>query len=290
MVFKGYAPAIVTPFTKSGKVNYNVFKKLIDFQIENGARAIVFLGTTGESATLTQKEREEVVEFAVEYVDYRVPVIVGAGSNCTKTAIEKSRKFEKLGADCLLHVTPYYNKCTQNGLIEHYTAIAKSVSIPIILYSVPSRTGVNIQPETVKVLSEIDNIVGIKEASGNISQISEIRRLCDEDFAIYSGDDGLTVPILSVGGAGVISVVGNALPKYMTAICDNYFLGNIDYSRELQLALNPLIKLMFAEVNPIPIKYAMKLVGFDCGIPKLPLTEATNPIKIKIRNMIKEFL
>ena len=195
---------------------------------------------------------------------------------------------EELGADALLHVTPYYNKCTQSGLIEHYSQIASAVNIPIIIYNVPSRTGVNIQPQTVLKLSRIKNIVAIKEASGDIEQVGEIARICDKNFAIYSGDDALTLPILALGGSGVISVVGNILPKEMVNLCDNYFLGKVDYAREIQFKLNPLIKLMFKEVNPIPIKGAMKLVGIDCGLPRLPLTKVGSETLAQIREYLME--
>ena len=266
-----------------------MFKKIIDYQINNGVSSLVFLGTTGESSTLTEVEREEVVKFAVEYVNKRVPVIIGAGSNSTSEAIKRSVRFEELGADALLHVTPYYNKTTQKGLIEHYSKIAHAVKIPIILYNVPSRTGINILPQTVFELSKVKNIVGIKEASGNIEQVAEISRICGKDFAIYSGDDALTLSILCLGGSGVISVASNALPKKMVEICEHYFIGNIEHARELQFKMNPFIKLMFSEVNPIPIKYTMKKVGFDCGKPRLPLLEPLNKTKLSIGKCLKSF-
>ena len=289
MLFKGCSTALITPFKKDGSVNFNVFKKIIDYQIDNGVSSLVFLGTTGESSTLTEVEREEVVKFAVKYVNKRVPVIIGAGSNSTSEAIKRSFRFEELGADALLHVTPYYNKTTQKGLIEHYSKIAQSVKIPIILYNVPSRTGVNILPQTVFELSKVKNIVGIKEASGNIEQVAEISRICGKDFAIYSGDDALTLSILCLGGSGVISVASNALPKKMVEICEHYFIGNIEHARELQFKMNPFIKLMFSEVNPIPIKYTMKKVGFDCGKPRLPLLEPLNKTKLSIGKCLKTF-
>ena len=289
MLFKGCSTALITPFKKDGSVNFNVFKKIIDYQIDNGVSSLVFLGTTGESSTLTEVEREEVVKFAVKYVNKRVPVIIGAGSNSTSEAIKRSVRFEELGADALLHVTPYYNKTTQKGLIEHYSKIAQSVKIPIILYNVPSRTGVNILPQTVFELSKVKNIVGIKEASGNIEQVAEISRICGKDFAIYSGDDVLTLSILCLGGSGVISVASNALPKKMVEICEHYFIGNIEHARELQFKMNPFIKLMFSEVNPIPIKYTMKKVGFDCGKPRLPLLEPLNKTKLSIGKCLKTF-
>ena len=289
MLFKGCSTALITPFKKDGSVNFNVFKKIIDYQINNGVSSLVFLGTTGESSTLTEVEREEVVKFAVEYVNKRVPVIIGAGSNSTSEAIKRSVRFEELGADALLHVTPYYNKTTQKGLIEHYSKIAHAVKIPIILYNVPSRTGINILPQTVFELSKVKNIVGIKEASGNIEQVAEISRICGKDFAIYSGDDALTLAILCLGGSGVISVASNALPKKMVEICEHYFIGNIEHARELQFKMNPFIKLMFSEVNPIPIKYTMKKVGFDCGKPRLPLLEPLNKAKLSIGKCLKTF-
>ena len=289
MLFKGCSTALVTPFGKNGKVNYSVFKRIIDYQINNGVSALVFLGTTGESATLTNEEREEVVRFAVKYVNKRVPVIVGAGSNCTQEAINRSVLFESLGVDALLHVTPYYNKSTQKGLFEHFKQIADAVSVPVILYNVPGRTGVNLNAETVFKLSKIKNIVGVKEASGNIDQISEILRICEKDFAVYSGDDALTLPILCLGGSGVISVASNALPKEMVEICSNYFLGNIEFARDLQFKMNSFIKLMFAEVNPIPIKYTMKKFGFNCGKPRLPLLELQNKTKLAIGKELKNF-
>lgn len=272
-IFKGHCPALVTPFTKDGKdIDYLSFQKLIDYQLENGTSALLFLGTTGESSTLTKTERENIVSFAVNYVNKRVPVIVGAGTNCTQVTIENCKLYESLGADALLIVTPYYNKCTQNGLISHYTEIAKNTTLPIILYNVPARTGVNILPATVKKLSEIQSIVGIKEASGNISQVVDICQLCDHDFSIYSGDDALTLPILSVGGSGIISVAGNIIPKIMSEICSNYFSGNTEQSKRLQLSVNALIHSLFSEVNPIPIKKALSEMSMCKNILRLPLT------------------
>lgn len=287
MIFKGNCTALVTPFNKSGtKINYEALKKLIDMQLSSNCSAILFIGTTGESTTLSQKEKYELAKFGIEYVNHKVPVIVGAGSNSTKEAIEKSKIYESLGADALLHVTPYYNKCTQTGLLHHYTAIADSVNIPIILYNVPSRTGVNILPETIRILSKHKNIKGIKEASGNMAQIAEILRTCSKDFAVYSGDDSLVVPILSLGGKGVISVTGNISPYLMQTMCDAYFKGNTLYACELQHKLAPLINALFSEVNPIPVKEALNLLGLDVGPCRLPLTKISTKNKHKLKKLL----
>lgn len=284
-IFKGSCTAIITPFSKSGKtINYKTFEKLIDNQIANGTSAIVFMGTTGEASTMTKKEKETVAKFAVSYVNKRVPVIIGAGSNNTKDAIENSIKYEKIGADALLHITPYYNKATQNGLIKHFSLIANSVKIPIILYNVPSRTGVNILPETVKKLSEIENIVAIKEASGNFEQIVEILRTTDKNFSVYSGDDANIFLILALGGKGVISVVSNLLPQKTADICNLFFEGDLEKARQTQFDLIPIIKAIFSEVNPIPIKTALSLEGYKVGIPRLPLTPME---KKNIKNLQK---
>lgn len=282
-LFKGSAPALITPFTEDGlKVNFETLKKLIDFQIENNSAAIVILGTTGEAATMTLEEKIEVVKFTVNYVNKRIPVIAGSGSNNTQIALETSKKFEKLGVDGLLIVTPYYNKCTQKGLILHYKKIAENVNLPIILYNVPGRTGVNILPQTVKELSQIKNIVAIKEASGNIEQISEISRLCDID--IYSGDDAIVLPILALGGKGVISVAANVVPALMQDICNQFFQGNIEESKKLQFKVNPLVKTLFLEVNPIPVKTALNLMNFKAGALRLPLSEMENINLEKLKN------
>lgn len=286
-LFKGYCPAIVTPFNHENRINFKEFKKLIDFQISGGARAIVFLGTTGESSTISMVEKIEIVNFAVAYVNKRVPVIVGAGTNCTKVTVENCKTFENLGADGLLLVTPYYNKCTQKGLIEHYSTVANSTNLPIILYNVPSRTGVNILPETTCALSKIKNVVGIKEASGNIEQALETIRLCGENFSVYSGDDALTLPILAIGGKGVISVVGNLMPQKMQNICDCFWEEKWDESLNIQLKLNPFIKLLFIEVNPIPIKKALNLCGFNVGKCRLPLCEMNTENVDKLKQALK---
>jgi len=272
-IFKGCATALVTPFTADGtEINYTSLKNIIEYQIENGVSALVVLGTTGESTTISHEERNELIKFTIKEVGHRVPVIVGAGSNNTKDAIQKSIECEQLGADAILSVTPYYNKSTQRGLIEHFTRIANSVKIPIILYNVPGRTGVNILPNTVYKLSQIPNIVAIKEASGAMEQISEIIRLCDSSFDVYSGDDGLIVPIMSMGGLGVISVASNPAPKLISEICSDCLNQDFNSAKQKQLQANPLIKTLFCEVNPIPVKTAMNLLGFNAGVPRLPLT------------------
>ena len=286
-LFEGSGVALVTPF-KNGKINYEKIDELIEWHIKNKTDAIIVCGTTGESATMTDEERKKTIKFVVDKVNKRIPVIAGSGSNNTMYSIELSKYCQEVGVDGLLIVTPYYNKATQDGLIKHYTTIANSVDLPIILYNVPGRTGVNINPNTVKILSEVENIVGIKEASGNISQVSEIARLCGEDFAIYSGNDDQIVPILSVGGIGVISVVANILPQKTHDIVQKYLQGDIEESRKLQLSVNELVNSLFIEVNPIPVKAAMNLMGMDVGKLRLPLTEISEKnLEILRNNMIK---
>ena len=290
-IFRGVATALVTPFSQDGtKVDFEALKKLIDNQIENGVSSLVFLGTTGEPATMTQDECDEVIKFAVDYVNHRVPVIAGAGGNNTRIAIEKSKRYEEFGVDALLHVTPYYNKATQNGLVAHFTQIANSTQLPIILYNVPGRTGVNILPATLKTLSKIPNIVAIKEASGNIEQITEIIRTCGEDLPVYSGDDGLTYSILALGGAGVISVASNVVPKQMFELCSSYFCEDIKKAREIQFELLPLIKTLFVEVNPIPAKAALSYLGMIGPALRLPLTPMSDENKQKLINELNRVL
>lgn len=286
IIFKGCGTALITPF-KGNKVNYNELEKILNFQIENKTDAIIICGTTGESATMSEKEKREVIKFTVDKVNKKIPVIAGTGSNNTKEAIKLSKYAEDVGADGLLLVTPYYNKTTQKGLIVHYTQIANSVKIPIILYNVPSRTGVNIQPDTVKELSKINNIVAIKEASGNISQIAEIANLCKKDIQIYSGNDNQIIPILSLGGIGVVSVLSNIKPMEVHEIYKLYQEGKTEEARKLQLDLLPLIEVLFSEVNPIPIKAAMNIIGFNVGVPRLPLIEASAETKMKIEKILK---
>ncbi len=270
-MFKGAYTALITPF-KDGKINYNKLGELIEFQIENNIDGIVIVGTTGESATLTDKEKKKIIKYTVETVNGRVPVIAGTGSNDTRHTIELSKYAERVGADGILVVTPYYNKTSQKGLIQHYTAVANSVTCPLIIYNVPSRTGINILPETVEKLASIENIVGIKEASNNFSQILELMSKVPRDFSVISGNDDSIVPLLSLGGAGVISVLSNIYPKAVHNVCKSYFDGDTKYAKDLQLKYAALIKLLFKEVNPMPVKDAMNILGFDIGTPRLPLT------------------
>lgn len=274
ILFKGCGTAISTPFDENG-VNLKEFEKLIENQIQNKVDAIIVCGTTGESSTMTTEEKKQAIECAVKTANGRIPIIAGTGGNNTKQVIENSKLAESLGVDGLLIVTPYYNKCTQKGLVEHYKVIAQSVSLPIILYSVPSRTGVNIEPKTCLELSKIENIVAIKEASGNISQVAEIAHLCGDNLHIYSGNDDQILPILSLGGLGVISVLSNVKPEYTHNIVQNFFSGNIEKATKMQLDALPLIKALFSEVNPIPVKAALNIQGYDFGIPRLPLTPMT---------------
>ena len=288
ILFKGCGTAIATPFDEQG-VNTSEFSRLIENQIQNKVDAIIVCGTTGESSTMTEEEKVSAIKCAIETSKKRVPIIVGTGSNNTKQAIKNSILAEKLGADGLLVVTPYYNKCTQEGLIRHYTQIAKSVSLPIILYSVSSRTGVNIEPKTCLELSKIENIVAIKEASGNISQIAEISRLCGDDLHIYSGNDDQILPVLSVGGIGVISVLSNVFPEFTHNMVMNFLNGNLEESKLMQLKSLPLIKALFSETNPIPVKAALNMFGYSFGVPRLPLTELTDKNKETLKELLFNF-
>lgn len=272
LIFKGAAVALVTPMNKDGSVNYETLSELIEYQIKNGTDAIVSCGTTGESATLSQKEHSEIIKFTVDKVNGRVPVIAGTGSNNTQHALELSQNAEKLGCDGLLIVTPYYNKTSQKGLVEHYTYIADRVNLPIITYTVPSRTGVSIKPETHLELSKHPNIVATKEASGNISDVAKIKSLCGDNLHIYSGNDDQIVPFLSLGSMGVISVFSNVCPKECHDITQLFFSGNIEKSREIFLKYLDLMNMLFCDVNPMPVKEALNLIGFDCGKCRLPLT------------------
>lgn len=273
-IFEGAGVALVTPFHQDGSVNYEKLTEILEEQIAGGTDAIVICGTTGESSTMTHEEHLEVIRYTCEKVAGRIPVIAGTGSNCTREAIDMSRGAEEVGADGLLLVTPYYNKATQKGLIAHYTAIAESVRIPILLYHIPGRTGVTMQPETiVKLCREVPNIVGVKEASGNISAISTMMALADGCVDLYSGNDDQIVPLLSLGGKGVISVLSNVAPRQAHDICRYYFEGDVKTSAKMQLEAIPLMKQLFCEVNPIPVKAAMNLQGKDVGPLRMPLTE-----------------
>jgi len=286
-MFNGAGVAIVTPF-KEGKIDFESFKKLIDFQVENNTQALIVLGTTGEASTQTFKEREELISIAVERVAGRIPVIIGTGSNSTQVALDYTKQAETLGADGILLVTPYYNKCTQKGLIEHFTIIANSTNLPVILYNVPSRTGVNIEPKTVATMSELKNVVAVKEASGNISQILEVKRLVPEDFKIYSGNDDQVVPIYACGGHGVISVSSNVIPKKMQEMCDAFMDGNVGEALRIQLAYKKFIDLLFCEVNPIPVKAALNAMGYIEDELRLPLTSIEEVNKSKLLDEMKK--
>jgi dihydrodipicolinate synthase len=289
ILFKGSGTAIATPFTKDNLVNFDELRKFLEFQIAEGTDAIIVCGTTGESATMTEQERKDVIKFTVQVVNKRIPVIAGTGSNCTKSAIEMSEYAKQVGADGLLIVTPYYNKATQQGLISHYQAIASKVDLPIILYNVPSRTGVNIEPETCLELSKIPNIVGIKEASGNLSQVAKIASLCKDDLTIYSGNDDQVLPILSLGGLGVVSVLSNIAPKEVHSMVWSFLQGNLKPAISSQLEMLPVIQSLFCEVNPIPIKAALNMIGFDFGIPRLPLTELSHKNTALVEEKVKVF-
>ena len=274
-IFTGAGVAIVTPFNSDETINYNKLDELLDYHCTHGTDAIIICGTTGESATMTEEEHMQCVKFAIDRVKGRIPVIAGTGSNCTRTAIDMSKEAADYGADGLLLVTPYYNKATQAGLIGHYTAVAKEAKAPIIMYSVASRTGCNIEPATVaELVKNVDNIVAVKEASGNISQVAKIMALTDGNIDLYSGNDDQIVPMLSLGAKGVISVLSNVAPQETHDICEKFFNGDVKGSAALQLKALPLIEQLFCEVNPIPVKKAMQLMGVECGPLRMPLTES----------------
>ena len=286
ILFKGAGTAIVTPFDEHG-VNLEEFKKLIEFQISEGIDAIIVCGTTGESSTMTKEEKVATIECAVKTAGGRVPIIAGTGGNNTVQAIEMSQTAENLGVDGLLIVTPYYNKTTQKGLVAHYNAIAESVNLPIILYNVPSRTGVNILPETCLELSKTNNIVAIKEASGDLSQIAKTATLCRDSLYIYSGNDDQILPILSLGGIGVISVLSNVKPNLTHNMVQHFFDGKINEAINMQLNSIPLINALFAEVNPIPVKAALNIIGYNVGNPRLPLIPASENVVSQLEKTLK---
>lgn len=277
-IFKGAGVALITPFHQDGSVNYEKLTEILEEQIAGGTDSIIICGTTGEASTLTHEEHLEVIRYTCEVVNHRIPVIAGTGSNCTETAIYLSREAEKAGADGLLLVSPYYNKATQKGLIAHFSAVAKAVNIPIILYNIPGRTGVTIQPQTIVTLvKENENIVGVKEASGNFSAIVKLMSLAKEqlngEIDVYSGNDDQIVPLLSLGGKGVISVLSNVAPAAVHEMCDSYFRGDVTKSMQMQIDAIPLVDALFCEVNPIPVKTAMNLMGKETGPMRMPLTE-----------------
>jgi 4-hydroxy-tetrahydrodipicolinate synthase len=273
-VFTGAGVAIITPMKDNGEVNYDKLGELLDFQINNSTDAIIICGTTGEASTLTDEEHIEAIRYTADYVKKRVPVIAGTGSNCTRSAVNLSKEAFKAGVDGCLVVTPYYNKSTQKGLYEHYSTIAKSVDLPIIMYNVPSRTGCNILPETaVKLAKDVDNIVGIKAATGNLTQESKLMALSEGCLDMYSGEDGLIVPLMSIGAKGVISVLSNVAPKQTHDICAEFMAGNVKKAMELQFKALELVDALFCEVNPIPVKHALNLMGFEVGPLRAPLCE-----------------
>ena len=273
-VFEGAGVALITPFKDNGEINYEKLEEILEEQIAGGTDAIVACGTTGEASTMTHEEHLDVIRFACEKVKGRIPVVAGTGSNCTETAVYLSQEAERLGADGVLVVSPYYNKATQKGLYRHFSAVAESIKIPVILYNIPGRTGVNIAPETIAKLCEnVENIVGVKEASGNFSAIAQLMNLTDGRIDLYSGNDDQIVPMLALGGKGVISVLSNLGPRQTHAICEAFLAGNVKESARLQLAAIPLIEALFCEVNPIPVKAAMNLMGKETGPLRMPLTE-----------------
>ncbi|MCI9319548.1 MAG: 4-hydroxy-tetrahydrodipicolinate synthase [Lachnospiraceae bacterium] len=289
-IFKGAGVAIVTPMYENGEVNYDGFGKLIEFQIENKTDAIVVCGTTGEASTLTHEEHLDVIRYCVKAVNGRVPVIAGTGSNCTETAIYLSQEAEQAGADGLLVVSPYYNKATQNGLYAHFKMIAESVKIPVLLYNVPGRTGCNILPETVvRLCKDVENIIGVKEASGNISQIAHLAAISEGCVDMYSGNDDQIVPIMALGGLGVISVLANVAPKQTHEICQDFLDGKIAESRQKQLAAMELCNALFCEVNPIPVKKALNLMGMEAGPLRMPLTEMESANAEKLEKAMKKY-
>lgn len=290
IIFKGVATAIVTPFDEENKINFDTFKKLIDFQIDNGVHGIVVCGTTGEASTLSCEEKEELIKYCVKVVNKRIPVIAGVGTNNTSLVIKNEKYAEKVGVDGLLVVTPYYNKTTQNGLIEHYTVISENTNLPIILYNVPSRTGIDIKPETYLELSKIKKIVATKEASGDISKILKIRNLCKDNLNIYSGNDDQILPILSLGCLGVISVLSNVMPKYTVDMVKKYFNKDIIEAENMQIEASKLIELLFKEVNPIPIKELLNISGFEVGKPRMPLIKCSDELKQSLKHEINKII
>lgn len=289
-IFKGAGVAIVTPMKNNEDVNYDKLEELIEFQIAEGTDCIIIAGTTGESSTLTMEEHREVIEAAVRFTRHRVPVVAGTGSNCTRTAIQLSKEAEEAGVDGLLIVTPYYNKATQTGLVSHYTQIAEATKLPIIMYNVPGRTGCNLLPETVATLYQnVENIVGLKEATGNLAQASKTMYLTDGKLDLYSGEDGLVVPLMSIGAVGVISVWSNVAPKNVHDMCMSYFNGDLEKAMRLQREALPLVDALFSEVNPIPVKKALNLMGMEVGPVRSPLTEMSEENAAKMAQIMRAY-
>lgn len=289
-VFRGAGAAIVTPMKDNYEVDYEALEENINYQIDNGTDCIIITGTTGESATLTEQEHVDVIRAAVEFTKHRIPVIAGTGSNCTRTAIELSKAADDIGADGVLVVTPYYNKATQGGLAAHYTAVANAVKVPVIIYNVPSRTGCNILPATVaKLTKEVPNIVGIKDATGNLAQAAQMMHLCDGNLELYSGEDGQVLPLLAIGGIGVISVLSNVAPRQTHDMVMEYLEGDRKKAMQIQLDAIPLINALFSEVNPIPVKAAMEILGMKAGKLRAPLTEMEDANKAVLRQELINF-
>ncbi len=289
-IFTGAGVAIITPMKENGDVNFEKFGEIVEEQIAGNTDAIIVCGTTGEASTLTHEEHLACIKFVVEKVNKRIPVIAGTGSNCTKTAVYLSQEAEKLGADGVLLVSPYYNKATQNGLKNHFVTIAKSIHIPVILYNIQGRTGVNILPSTIAAIAEeAENVVAVKEASGNISQVAEIAKQTKGKLDIYSGNDDQIIPILSLGGKGVSSVLSNVAPKQTHQMCEEYFNGNVEKAKDMQLEALDLIHALFCEVNPIPVKAAMNLMGKEVGSLRAPLTEMEDANKERLRKAMQEY-
>ena len=289
-IFKGAGVAIVTPMKNNEDVNYDKLEELINWQIDNGTDSIIIAGTTGESSCLSVAEHEEVIKAAVRMVNHRVPVIAGTGSNCTREAIQLSKEAEEAGVDGLLIVTPYYNKATQGGLVNHYTQIAQNTKCPIILYNVPGRTGCNLLPETVATLFNTnENIVGLKEATGNMAQASKTMNLTDGKLDLYSGEDGIVLPMLAIGGSGVISVWSNVAPRQGHDLCESFWKGDIETAQRLQREALPLCDALFSEVNPIPVKKALNLMGKEVGPVRAPLTEMTEANAAKLAEVMKAY-
>lgn len=289
-IFKGAGVAIVTPMKENGDINYDKLEELIDFQIAEGTDCIIIAGTTGESSTMTMEEHSKVIKAAVDFTKHRVPVVAGSGSNCTREAIYLSKEAEAAGADGLLAVTPYYNKATQGGLIRYYSEIAAETKLPIIMYNVPGRTGCNILPETAAHLfKNIDNIVGIKEATGNVAQAAKLMSLTDGKIDLYSGEDAIVVPLLSLGAAGVISVWSNIAPAKVHNMCQSFFDGDLATAMKLQLEAQALVDALFSEVNPIPVKKALNLMGYEVGSLRSPLTEMTDANAAKMAEVMKAY-
>ena len=289
-IFKGAGVAIVTPMKENLEVNYDKLEELIEWQIDQGTDCIIIAGTTGESSTLTTEEHSEVIKAAVRFVNHRVPVVAGTGSNCTREAVYLSKEAEKAGVDGLLAVTPYYNKATQGGLIQYYTEIAEAVKVPVIMYNVPGRTGCNILPETAATLfKNVENIVGIKEATGNVAQAAKTMYLTDGKIDLYSGEDAIVVPLMAIGAAGVISVWSNVAPKDVHDMCAAYAAGDVKKAMEMQLKAQPLVDALFSEVNPIPVKKALNLMGKEVGSLRSPLTEMTPAAAEKLAEAMKNY-